>query len=98
MENQSEQTPHEIASSFPRVPGYLSVKEAARLIGVSERSVYGYIESGRLPGARIGNILVVEAELGNKHKRKAPGRLRVNTPVRHFTPTSILQYVTSLTV
>jgi len=98
MENRSEQTPHEAASSFPRVPGYLSVKEAARLIGVSERSVYGYIESGRLPGARIGNILVVEAELVNKYQRKAPGRLRVNTPVWHVPPVNNLQYLTSITV
>lgn len=36
-----------------RVPGYLSVKEAARMLGVSERSVYGSIESGKLPGRAL---------------------------------------------
>ena len=34
--------------------GYLSVREAARAMGVSVRSVYGYIESGSCWGFALG--------------------------------------------
>ena len=83
---------------MPHLPGYLSVKEAARLLGVSERSVYGYIESGKIPAARIGHVLVVETEMVSKYQRKAPGRLRTNTPIWHVPPQNNLQYLTSITV
>jgi excisionase family DNA binding protein len=97
-ERSDEQTSFETVTSLPHLPGYLSVKEAARLLGVSERSVYGYIESGKIPAARIGHLLVVPAEQVSAYQRKAPGRLRTNTPVWHVPPLNNLQYLTSITV
>ena len=81
-----------------RVPGYLSVKEAARLLGVSERSVYGYIESGKLPGARIGSMMVVEQDRVAQYQRRAPGRVRTKAPVWRVPPEQNLQYLTTITV
>lgn len=80
-----------------RVPGYLSVREAASIMGVSERSVYGYIEAGKLPGARIGNIIVVIAEYVYTYERRAPGRMRTTTPPWHMPPQKNLQYLTTIT-
>ena len=79
------------------VPGYLSVREAASIMGVSERSVYGYIEAGKLPGARIGNIIVVIAEYVYTYERRAPGRMRTTTPPWHMPPQKNLQYLTTIT-
>lgn len=81
-----------------RVAGYLSVKEAAQLLGVSERTVYGYVESGKLPGARVGSIIVVEMESVCKYQRRAPGRLRTKMPVWRVPPKQNLQYLTSIAV
>jgi excisionase family DNA binding protein len=75
---------------------YLSVREAARLMGVSERSVYGYVETGKLPGARIGNIIVVVADYVEAHERKAPGRIRTTTPPWHMPPPKNLQFLTTI--
>lgn len=84
-------------SALERVPGYLSVREAASIMGVSERSVYGYIEAGKLPGARIGNIIVVVAEYVYTYERRAPGRMRTTTPPWHMPPLKNLQYLTTIT-
>lgn len=48
-------------SHLAPAPEYLSVREAADIIGVSERSMYGYVEQGKLTGVRIGHFLVVRA-------------------------------------
>lgn len=100
MPSSLEPVPEVSAAEFTleHVPGYLSVREAARILGVSERSVYGYIESGKLPGARIGNIIVVVAEAVYTYERRAPGRVRTTTPPWHMPPLKNLQYLTSITV
>jgi excisionase family DNA binding protein len=41
---------------------YLLVSEAARIIGVSARSVYSYIAAGRLSAVRLGTLMLVHAE------------------------------------
>lgn len=85
-------------SECPHVPGYLSVKEAANLIGVSERTVYGYIETGKLPSAHIGSMTVVDAASAHSFQRRAPGRLRTHTPPWHMPPKSNQLALTHVTV
>ena len=98
-EDSSEHVPAlpEPDTVLERVPGYFSVKEAARIMGVSERSVYGYIENGKLPGARIGNVIVVIAEAVHAYERRAPGRIRTTTPPWHMPPSQNLQFLTTIT-
>ncbi len=41
------------------VPGpLLTVKEAAQMLGVSTRTVYGWIKDGRIPSIRLGPKLL----------------------------------------
>jgi excisionase family DNA binding protein len=40
-------------------PAWLSVRQAARALGVVSRTVYGLINAGRLPGYRIGRVIRV---------------------------------------
>ena len=98
MGDRTKQALRKAAMPLSRVPGYLSVKEAARLLGVSERSVYGYLESGKLPGARIGSIIVVEMESVCNYRRRAPGRVRTKSPVWRVPPEHNLQFLTTITV
>lgn len=97
MEDMVGQSPHGAKIVLARVPGYLSVKEAARLIGVSERAIYGYVETGKLPAARIGNMTVVDAVSAHEYQRRAPGRLRTRIPTWHIPPENNVQYLTSIT-
>ena len=85
-------------SELERVPGYLSVKEVAQQLGVSERTIYGYLEAGRLSGARIGSMTVIKAESLKGYRRRAPGRVRTRIPRWHVPPENNLQYLTSITV
>ncbi|HEY0754139.1 MAG TPA: helix-turn-helix domain-containing protein [Ktedonobacteraceae bacterium] len=68
------------AVALEDVSGYLSIKEAARIIGVSERSIYGYLQAGKLPGEYIGTMMMVRAEQVYAYERTAPGRKRTRTP------------------
>lgn len=89
---------HETKVVLERVPGYLSVKETACMIGVSERTIYAYVETGKLPGARIGNMTVVDAASAREYKRRAPGRLRTRVPAWRVPPEQNLQYLSIITV
>ena len=75
---------NEPAIGHPHIPEYLTVKEAASLLGVSPRTVYGYIEADTLPGLSIGNTTVVLAADVASFQRRAPGRKRVQTPRWHI--------------
>lgn len=70
-------------SMTDRVPNnteYVSLQEAAAMIGCSNKRVYQYVRSGRLPAQRIGNILVIPIEAVQEFKPAPSGRLRVKAP------------------
>ena len=60
----------------PRIPGYASVKEAAEMLGLSPRTIYDYIEEGRLTGARLADVIAIPIEEIKKFKREPSGRPR----------------------
>jgi len=65
----------------PGIPGYASVKEAAEMLGLSPRTVYDYIEEGRLPSARLADVIAISIEDIRKFKREPAGRPRKSTPL-----------------
>ena|SRR5258707_1609229 len=85
-------------SSREWFPTYLSVKEAACILGVSERSVYGYIAQGKLYGRRIDDLIRIEAKDVYAFKGTAPGRMRVSPPRWRVPPLKNLSYLTTITV
>ena len=76
----------------------LSIGEVASILGVSERSAYGYVEHGKLPGVLRENRIVVPSEAVACFERRAPGRLRTTTPRWHVPPRFNEISVTTLTV
>jgi excisionase family DNA binding protein len=95
---QTDQTRVGTVSSRERLQeDYLSVKEAARIIGVSERSIYGYIQDGKLTGTRFEDSIVVRTEEVHAYQRTAPGRLRSVNPRWHQAPLGNRQYLTTIT-
>lgn len=71
--------------NIPTLPGYVSIKEAADLLGVSDKRVYQYVRAGRLSAQRIGHILIVPEEEVKHFKPSPTGRVRTkDTPWRSY--------------
>jgi excisionase family DNA binding protein len=82
----------------PRIPGYASVKEAAEMLGLSPRTVYDYIEEGRLPSARLADVIAIPIEEIRKFKPEPSGRPRKNTPLWHISSGDNTQFMSLITV
>src|SRR5579864_433085 len=84
--------------NFPPIPGYVSVKEAADMLGLSPRTVYEYIEEGRLPSARFADVIAISREEIRKFKREPSGRPRKNTPLWRISSGENTQFMTLILV
>ncbi len=71
---------------LPNIPEYVSIKDAAKLLGVSDKRVYAYIEEGRLPAVRAAHVIMIPLEEVNRFKPKITGRPRKNTPMWRTSP------------
>lgn len=92
-EHSEEQKPvcqHEVA--------YLSIPEAARVLGVSVRSVYGYLERGKLSRMYVDGVTMLLAEEVATFERRAPGRVRTVTPLWRLPPEHNPMYLTTICV
>jgi excisionase family DNA binding protein len=47
---------------FPDIPGYLSIKQAAQMLGITDKRVYRYIEIGRLPAFKASGVFLLAEE------------------------------------
>ncbi len=82
----------------PGIPGYASVKEAAEMLGLSPRTVYDYIEEGRLPSARLADVIAISIEDIRKFKREPAGRPRKSTPLWRISSGDNEQFMTFILV
>src|SRR5689334_1519807 len=82
----------------PRIPGYASVKEAAEMLDLSPRTAYDYIEEGRLPSARIADVIAIPIEEIRKFKPEPSGRQRKNTPLWHISSGNNTQFMSLIAV
>ena len=73
------------SADFPTIPGYVSVKEAADMLGLSPRTVYEYIEEGRLPSVRFADVIAISQDEIRKFRREPSGRPRKNAPLWHIS-------------
>src|SRR6266480_78309 len=83
---------------LPTIPEYVSIKEAAKMLGVSDKRVYAYIEDGRLPGVRAAHVIMIPIEEVKKFKPKISGRPRKNTPAWRTSPEDNKLLTTSIFV
>ncbi len=59
-----------------RVPGYLSVKAAAEVLGIRERSVLELIERHRLSSVRLGRMHFIPTRAVHDYRVQRRHRLR----------------------
>ncbi len=84
--------------TIPPLPGYVSVKEAAKTLGISERRVYLYIEMKRLPAVRAADVLLIPLQELHNFQRQFVGRPRKNTPLWRISSEENAQFMTSINI
>jgi excisionase family DNA binding protein len=70
-------------NDFPDVPGYVSIKHAAKMLGITDKRVYRYIDMGRLPANKSGVAFLLPIEDVKRFKLNPPGRTRIWPPIWH---------------
>ncbi len=80
------------------IPGYVSVKEAAEMLGLATRTVYDYIEEGRLPSVRFADVIAISVEEIARFKREPAGRPRKVTPLWHISLGDNTQFISLISV
>src|SRR5215467_5471916 len=69
---------------FPDVPGYVSIKQAAEMLGITDKRVYRYIDLGRLPAYKSGGVFLLAEQDVKQFKLNPPGRTRALPPPWHI--------------
>jgi excisionase family DNA binding protein len=76
---------------FPEIPGYVPIKEAAKLLGISNPRMYGYVRDKRIPALKAGRTLMIPTEEIVRFRLNPPGRVRTKAPDwRVYNPRSKL--------
>lgn len=83
---------------IPKIPGYVSVKEAAEMLKVSDKMVYFYVENKRLGAVRASNLLLIPIAEIEKFEQKSVGRPRTKTPTWRKSSKDNALFMTSIRV
>lgn len=79
---------------LPNLPGYIPIKEAAQLLGISRRMVNQYVQDGRIRGYKASRVTMLLKEDVLKFRRQATGRPRSVVPIWRLPVGSNRQYLT----
>src|SRR5258708_40012288 len=82
----------------PSLPGYVSIKEAAKILGISDKRVYEYVDEGRLPSMWAADVIMIPLEEVKKFKRRSSGRPRKSVPTWRISSGENTQLMTSIFV
>jgi excisionase family DNA binding protein len=89
MRNENDQS---------RVPGYVSIKEAATILGLSPSRVYEYVEDGRLSSVRAAHVILIPLKEVERFKPSISGRPRKSVPRWRISPRDNLLLSTTILV
>ncbi len=82
----------------PNLPGYVSIKEAAKMLGISDKRVYEYVNQGRLPSMWAADVIMIPLDAVKQFKRRSSGRPRKNVPIWRRSEGTNTQFKTSIFV
>jgi excisionase family DNA binding protein len=83
---------------LPNMPNYVSIKEAADILGLSVNRVYEYVTEGRLSGVRAADVIMIPLEEVRQFKRGTTGRPRKNNPKWRISPSTSMLSMTLISV
>ena len=70
---------------YLRIPGHVPIKEAAEMLGLSDKRVLQYILSKRLPAHKVQSRYMIPIEAVQEFQQKPHGRIRTTpTPWRVY--------------
>ncbi|QBD79658.1 DNA-binding protein [Ktedonosporobacter rubrisoli] len=67
-------------NEFLPIPGYVSIKEAAKIVGISLSRMYEHVRKRHIPARKAGNTRMIAEEDLERFRLNPPGRLRVKPP------------------
>ncbi len=70
----------------PRLPGYVTIKEAAKILNLSDKRVYEYVEDGRLSSVWASHVIMIPLDEVKNFKANISGRPRKSIPQWHISP------------
>ncbi len=73
-------------TDYSSVPGYVSIKEAAKLLGLSPSRVYEYVEEGRMSSVRAAHVILIPVEEVENFRPNIAGRPRKSIPRWRISP------------
>lgn len=80
------------------IPGYVSIKEAAKILGISANRVYAYVEEGRLSSAKAAHVIMIPLEEVKNFKPQLSGRPRTSIPLWRISPEENTLLMTMISV
>lgn len=67
-------------TDYLSIPGHVSSKEAAEMLGVSDERVNQFVRDERLPGKLVSGMWMIPIEAVEQFKRAPAGRARTHPP------------------
>jgi len=71
---------------LPDIEEYVSIKQAAEMLGVAYRTAHQYVAEGRIPAVRAGDVILIRVAELKKFKPTISGRPRKSVPRWHISP------------
>jgi excisionase family DNA binding protein len=65
-----------VENSKSAIPGFVTTKQAATMLGVSNHRMYQYVKAGHLPVIRVGKAFMLRVEDVERFKPHPSGRVR----------------------
>jgi len=72
--------------NIPRLQEYVSIKDAAKMLGLSYKSVHEYVMEGRIPAVRTSGMILISVDEVKKFKPNISGRPRKSIPKWRISP------------
>ncbi|QBD79431.1 DNA-binding protein [Ktedonosporobacter rubrisoli] len=85
-------------TAVPDLSGYITVKEAAEILGLSARAVYEFVDEERLPSLRAGHAVLVLREAVERFERQPVGKPRKTIPPWRISSGENTQFMTLIHV
>ncbi len=82
--------------NLPDLQEYVSIREAAELLGLAYTTVYQYITEGRIKAVRAADVILVPVEEVRNFKPNISGRPRTTIPLWRISPADNLLLYTSI--
>src|SRR5579859_1384100 len=83
---------------LPNLPDYVSIKEAAKMLGLSYTTVNEYVREGRIKGVRAADVILLPIEEVRNFKPQLAGRPRTTIPIWRISPEDNILTQTSIIV